>query len=127
MTAKRYIVLDGDGVVVNAIVVDDPVPKGYWPGYGKTLVPLEPATFSKGGAGLDVVVFDKWPVLPQIGDAVDLTTGVVTKYIPKLVMSGSDLVALAPDTKLSTDAQPKSDGGTITEKISTASVDEKVK
>jgi hypothetical protein len=121
MSAKRYAVLDASNVVVNHILINDPLPKGYWPGYGKTLLPLEPVDTSNGGGGLDIIKFDKWPIIPQIGDTVDLTTGTVTKYVTKLVVdeqSGAT-VAKAVDVKLSTDAQPKSDGGTITTKTST--------
>jgi hypothetical protein len=121
---KRYAVLDGNNKVVNHILCDDPMPKGYWPGYGKTLVPLEPVTFSKSGAALDVVQFDKWPVLPQIGDTVDLATGIVTKFEPQIITQKDDkgddvLVSSAPDVKLATDVAPKA-AGTVTTKTSTA-------
>lgn len=124
MAIKRYAVLDGNNKVVNHILIDDPLPKGYWPGYGKTLVPLEPVTTSKGGAGLDVVVFDKMPVIPQIGDTIDLATGTVTKFVPQIItqkdFDGTDIqVASAPSVKLATDTQPKTEG-TITTKTSTA-------
>jgi hypothetical protein len=123
MAAKRYAVLDGSNKVVNHILVDDPLPVGYWPGYGKTLVPLEPVTIAKGAA-LDIVKFDKWPVLPQIGDTVDLATGVVTKFVPEIVTEkdadGADIeVASAPVVKIAQDVAPKAEG-TVTTKTSTA-------
>jgi len=35
MTALRYAVLDQNGVKLNGILVDDPYPQDYWPGYGR--------------------------------------------------------------------------------------------
>lgn len=122
--AKRYAVTDKGGKVVNHILLDDPLPKGYWPGYGAYLLPLEPVDTKDGGAALDVINFDKWPVLPQIGDTIDLNTGEVTKFVPTLVAvptddkGGTMTVASAPQVKLATDEQPKAEG-TITDKVST--------
>lgn len=112
---KRYIVTNSSGKVVNVILLDDPLPKGYWPGYGAYLLPLQPVSTVKGGAGLPVIIFDKWPVIPEIGDTVDLATGQVTKFVPTITIDG----ALAYKAQLTIDAQPKSDGDTITTKVST--------
>jgi hypothetical protein len=116
MSAKRYAILDANSLVVNCVLISDPLPKGYWPGYGKYLLPLELVDTSNGGGGLDIIKFDKWPIIPQIGDTVNLTTGEVTKFVPVVTVDG----ASAPSVKLITDEQPKTDGGTITEKTSTA-------
>jgi hypothetical protein len=134
MAAKRYVVLNASNKVINSILIDDPIPKGYWPGYGKTLVPLEPVTFTKGGAGLDIVVFDKWPVVPQIGDTIDLTTGTVTKFVAPITGQKDEkgdpvldekgnlvMVASAPIVKLTTDAAPKPEG-TVTTKTTTTDI-----
>lgn len=117
MPAKRYAVADKDGKIINHILVEDPLPKGYWPGYGAYLLPLEAVDTSGGGGGLDVIKFDKWVNIPQIGDTVNLATGEVTKFVaPK----NADGEALAPEVKLVKEEEPKPDGGTVTEKVSTA-------
>jgi hypothetical protein len=115
VTGKRYAVIDKDGKCVNHILINDPLPAGYWPGYGSHLVPLEPVEIGKGAA-LDVVVFEKMPVLPQIGDTIDLDTGVVTKFVPQIITQKdpvTDLdiqVSAAPEVKLATDVAPKAEG-----------------
>lgn len=124
MSAKRYAVVDKNGLVVNHILISDPLPKGYWPGYGAYLLPLEPVDTSAGGGGLDIIKFDKFSTTPQIGDTVDLVTGGVTKFVPQLITQKDDkgantTVASAPFIKLEADYAPKSDGGTVTTKTST--------
>jgi hypothetical protein len=115
VTGKRYAVVDKFGKCVNHILINDPLPAGYWPGYGSHLVPLEPVEIGKGAA-LDVVVFEKMPVLPQIGDTIDLDTGVVTKFVPQIITQKdpvTDLdiqVSAAPEVKLATDVAPKAEG-----------------
>jgi hypothetical protein len=115
VTGKRYAVIDKNGKCVNHILINDPLPAGYWPGYGSHLVPLEPVEIGKGAA-LDVVVFEKMPVLPQIGDTIDLDTGVVTKFVPQIITQKdpvTDLdiqVSAAPEVKLATDVAPKAEG-----------------
>jgi hypothetical protein len=79
----RYAVLDANGVVVNHILIDDPLPAKYWPGYGAALVPLEEADVSQGAA-LDVHVL-KIIDIPQIGDTLDVNTGELTKFVPELL------------------------------------------
>jgi hypothetical protein len=117
----RYAVLDKDGKVINHILIRDPMPKGYYPGYGAKLVPLEPASFSNGGAGLDVVTFDKMPVIPQIGDTLNLETGVVTKFVPQTITAKDDKganiqVASAPVVKLTANVAVKVEGA-VTNKV----------
>jgi hypothetical protein len=127
VTGKRYAVIDKNGKCVNHILINDPLPAGYWPGYGSHLVPLEPVEIGKG-AGLDVVVFEKMPVLPQIGDTIDLDTGVVTKFVPQIVEQKDEkgdpildekgdplLVSEAPEVTLARDVAPKGEG-TVTTK-----------
>lgn len=112
----RYAVIDKDGKVVNHILIDDPLPKGYWPGYGAYLVPLEPVDTSNGGAGLDVIVFEKMTATPQIGDTLDIETGEVTKFVQVITQVDGIDVASAPDQKFTKDEEPKPDGGTVTPK-----------
>jgi hypothetical protein len=78
----RYAVLDANGLVVNHILIDDPLPAKYWPGYGAALVPLEEADVSQGAA-LDVHVL-KIIDIPQIGDTLDVNTGELTKFVPEI-------------------------------------------
>jgi hypothetical protein len=83
MSGKRYAVLDANGVVVNHILIKDPLPAKYWPGYGAALVPLEDCDVS-AGAALDVHVL-KIKEIPQIGDTLDVNTGELTKFVPELL------------------------------------------
>jgi hypothetical protein len=113
MAGRRYAVLDANNVVVNHILVADPLPAKYWPGYGKTLVPLE-AVDATNPAALDVVIL-KIADIPQIGDTLDLKTGKITKFVPEIKdeeiekEDGSKetvQVASAPLVKLATDVDP---------------------
>lgn len=86
MTALRYAVLDANGVKLNGILVDDPYPQSYWPGYGRyiTCEHGEPDPTPPGN--LDIRTgnrpFSFLTVRPQdrfnIGDTMDLTTGAIT-------------------------------------------------
>jgi hypothetical protein len=114
MSGKRYAVLDANGVVVNHILIKDPLPAKYWPGYGAALVPLEDCNVS-AGAALDVHVL-KIKEIPQIGDTLDVDTGTLTKFVPEIKdeeiekEDGSKetiQVASAPLVKLATDVDPK--------------------
>lgn len=120
MTAKRYAVADKGGKIINHILVGDPLPKGYWPGYGAYLIPLEPVDTSNGGGALDIIKFDKMSSTPQIGDTISLATGVVTKFVPKLVPdpTSEELCSSAPEVKFAKDEEPKAEG-TITQKVGT--------
>ena len=109
MMGKRYAVLDANGVVVNHILIDDPLPAKYWPGYGNTLVPLEPVD-ATAGASLDVVKL-KITTIPQIGDTLNIDTGAITKFQPKIEQvtdeKGDTIdVSSAPVVKLATDVDP---------------------
>jgi hypothetical protein len=84
--ALRYAVLDATGVKLNGILVDDPYPQSYWPGYGRYITcefgepdPVPPAN-------LDIRTGDRpfsyLTVRPtarfNIGDTMNLTTGEIT-------------------------------------------------
>jgi hypothetical protein len=114
MSGKRYAVLDANGVVVNHILIKDPLPAKYWPGYGAALVPLEDCDVS-AGAALDVHVL-KIKEIPQIGDTLDVDTGTLTKFVPEIKdeeitkEDGSKetiQVASAPLVKLAQEVDPK--------------------
>jgi hypothetical protein len=115
MAAKRYAVLDKTGKCINHIVIDDPMPKGYWPGYGATLCPLESADFRNGGAGLDVIDFKFGAAVPQIGDTVNLQTGAITKFVPQQTTDPKTGASLnsAPTVKMVSDVAPQPGGGTV--------------
>jgi hypothetical protein len=129
MSGKRFAVLDANGLVVNHILIADPLPAKYWPGYGKTLVPLEPCDCS-AGAALDIVKL-KITEVPQIGDTLNLETGTITKFQPQIVTvkdeNGDDIqVASAPDVKLATDVDPNT-VKTVTDKPTTETKTDKAK
>jgi len=84
--ALRYAVLDENGVKLNGIMVDNPYPQDYWPGYGRYITcefdepnPIPPDN-------LDIRTGDRpfsyLLVRPNaqmnIGDTMDLATGNVT-------------------------------------------------
>ena len=115
MTGKRYAVLDANNIVVNHILIADPLPAKYWPGYGKTLVPLEECDCA-AGAALHIVKL-KIGVIPQIGDTVNLNTGVVTKFQPKMVEDEitKELCASAPVQTFTKNVDPNTTK-TVTDK-----------
>lgn len=116
MAAKRYAVLNKNGIVVNHIMIADPMPKGYWPGYGKSLLCLDPNPDLTEAAGL--VVLSVTPsVRPQIGDTINTVTGAVTKLVPTVIQQPNATgqmvnVMAAPAVKLEQDVAPtKGQGG----------------
>lgn len=86
MFALRYAVLDENGVKLNGILVDDPYPWDYWPGYGRyitaefgeeTPVPPDDLDIRKGDRPFSwIAVRPQAPM--SIGDRMDLATGAVT-------------------------------------------------
>jgi hypothetical protein len=110
--SKRFAVLDANGVVVNHILINDPLPAKYWPGYGAALVPLEEADVSQGAA-LDVHVL-KIIDIPQIGDTLDVNTGELTKFVPEIKQDVDDKgepisVASAPSQKFVAEVDPSTE------------------
>lgn len=81
-----YLVLDTSGLVLNAILVDDPYPQSYWPGYGRYITCAFGQPDPTPPANLDIRVGDRpftyLTVRPTsrcwIGDTMDIVTGVVT-------------------------------------------------
>lgn len=88
--ALRYAVLDENGVKLNGILVDDPYPQDYWPGYGRYITceygepdPTPPANLDIRG---EPRPFSYLTVRPQaqfsIGDTMNLQTGEITYQPP---------------------------------------------
>lgn len=86
MNALRYCLLDTNGLVINIILVNDPYPQDYWPGYGRYITcafsepdPTPPANLNIRAGERP---FDYLTVRPvsrcEIGDTVNIVTGEVT-------------------------------------------------
>lgn len=104
MAAKRYAVLNASNVVVNHILVDDPMPKDYWPGYGRRLLCLQPP-FTATAPGIPILSVTP-STIPQIGDTVNISNGTVTKRVVVNRMEDGVLVAPAPIVRLTKDIEP---------------------
>jgi hypothetical protein len=84
--ALRYAVVDANGVKLNGILVDDPYPQPYWPGYGRYIVCEHGEPDPTPPANLDIRTGDRpfsyLTVRPagrfNIGDTMDLATGDIT-------------------------------------------------
>lgn len=81
-----YLVLDTSGLVLNAILVDDPYPQSYWPGYGRYITCAFEQPAPTPPDNLDIRTGDRpfsyLMVRPTsrcwIGDTMDIVTGAVT-------------------------------------------------
>jgi hypothetical protein len=86
MTALRYAVLDQNGVKLNGILVNDPYPQEYWPGYGRYITcefgepdPTPPANLNIRTGDRPFSYLTVRPLAPMnIGDTMNLATGEVT-------------------------------------------------
>ena len=84
--ALRYAVLDAAGVKINGILVDDPYPQSYWPGYGRYITcefeESDPSPPENVYIRTDDRPFTYITVRPKkvfnIGDTMDLDTGEIT-------------------------------------------------
>jgi hypothetical protein len=103
---RRYAVLDINGLCVNSILVDNPMPANYWPGYGYYLVdqgavpPIDP------DPGPTISTLLQVPsVTPnrkiQIGDVMSLANGMVFTFVPQLITQDGQTVSSAPDIEIS--------------------------
>lgn len=90
MTALRYAVLDASGVKLNGIIVNDPYPQDYWPGYGRFITceygepdptPPENLDIRTGDRPFSYLLVRPTARL-NIGDTMNLTTGEVTPAPP---------------------------------------------
>ena len=85
----RYAVLDANGVKLNGILVDDPYPQSYWPGYGRYITCEFGEPDPTPPSNLDIRTGDRpfsyLLVRPlaqfSIGDTMNLETGEIT-YAP---------------------------------------------
>ena len=90
MSALTYLVLDDAGLVLNAILVDDPYPQEYWPGYGRYITCAFEQPDPTPPGNLDIRTGDRpfsyLTVRPTsrcwIGDTMDIATGAVTPASP---------------------------------------------
>lgn len=84
--ALRYAVLDQNGVKLNGILVDDPYPQSYWPGYGRYITcefgesdPTPPPNLEIKQPPREFTYLLVRPdAQMNIGDTMDLATGHVT-------------------------------------------------
>lgn len=84
--ALRYAVLDANGVKLNGILVDNPYPQDYWPGYGRYITcefgehdPTPPSNYEIKPPPREFAYLAIRPLAPMsIGDTMDLATGEVT-------------------------------------------------
>lgn len=111
---KRYAILDKIGVCINSVLIDDPMPANYWPGYGAFLLPLEAVTKSTGGTLAVLSITPDKTV--QIGDSVNLKTGAVTEYVAPSDITGAKLAydTSAKYVNQTSDGQKAIDSGTAT-------------
>lgn len=86
MTALRYAVLDANGTKLNGILVDDPYPQSYWPGYGRYITcefgepdptPPENLDIRTGDRPFSYLIVRPNAQM-SIGDTMDITNGNVT-------------------------------------------------
>jgi hypothetical protein len=86
----RYAVLDANGVKLNGILVDDPYPQPYWPGYGRYITcefgeadPTPPQSLDiRGGDRPFTYLLVRPTATFSIGDTMNLETGEVTLAPP---------------------------------------------
>jgi len=84
--ALRYAVLDANGVKLNGIMVDNPYPQDYWPGYGRYITCEYGEPYPTPTENYEIKnpprEFTYLAVRPDaqmnIGDTMDLATGHVT-------------------------------------------------
>lgn len=82
----RYAVLDANGVKLNGILVDNPYPQDYWPGYGRYITcefgepdPTPPANLDiRTGDRPFTYLLVRPDAQMNIGDTMNIQTGQVT-------------------------------------------------
>ena len=86
MNVLRYAVLDANGVKLNGILVDDPYPENYWPGYGRYITcefgeadPFPPADVELKTGDRPFTYLTVRPKASfSIGDTMNIATGDIT-------------------------------------------------
>ena len=116
MTTRKYAVIDASNVVVNVILVNDPMPTNYWPGYGMFLCYQGPANPQEANSAFTysslLAQFPRTPtfggVTPYfrlgIGDVVSIFNGTVFRFVPSLIVQDGVTVSSAPEVQLKDDA-----------------------
>lgn len=111
MATKLYAVINTSNQVVNVILVNEPMPAKYWPGYGAALLSIDGVAPTGGPAGI-TVHSRSWSQRPQIGDVVNTATGTVLRYVPSTFSqvnpnTGQSItVSSAPQVILQKDVEP---------------------
>jgi hypothetical protein len=104
---RRYAILDVNGRCVNVVLVDDPMPADYWPGYGYYIVdqgsipPITPDTEPIIASSVLIVPSAKPNRKIQIGDVMVINSGTVFSYVPDLIVQDGETVSSAPDVDIS--------------------------
>lgn len=121
MTVRKWAVIDASNVVVNVILVGDPMPANYWPGYGMFLCYQGPADPKEAdSAHTDSSRLQMFPRTPTfggvtpyyklgIGDVISAVNGTVFRFVPNLIQQeqpdGTTIqVSSAPSVTLKDDA-----------------------
>lgn len=89
MSVLRYSVLDENGIKINSILVRDPYPENYWPGYGRyitcdsdQIAPTPPENLEiKSDSNLFTYLIIRPNIAFDMGDSMNVETGEVTKKI----------------------------------------------
>lgn len=118
MTVRKYAVIDANNVVVNVILVNNPMPANYWPGYGQYLCyqgPVNPNEVASPDAYTYSSLLAQFPRTPTfggvtpfyglgIGDVISAVNGTVFRFVPNQIIQDGATVSSAPAVKLVNDA-----------------------
>lgn len=116
MTVRRWAVIDASNVVVNVILVNDPMPANYWPGYGMFLCYQGPGNPQEADSSFTYSsLLSQFPRTPTfggvtpfyrmgIGDVISAVNGTVFRFVPNLITQDGQTVSSAPSVKLKNDA-----------------------
>jgi hypothetical protein len=110
MAAKHYAIFNGANQCINVVLVDDPLPAKYWPGYGAFMLCLDGTPDLSAGSGIPVISVTP-SQRPQIGDVIIPGSGTVFRYAPQQIQQldqqGNPItVSSAPQVVLKKDVEP---------------------
>jgi hypothetical protein len=82
----KYAILNEECTKINSVLVNDPYPEGYWPGYGKYITcefgqsdPVPPQNLEIRSGSRSFTYLTIRPNMPfNIGDKMDINDGTVT-------------------------------------------------